>query len=87
MVSQAVDKAGKIIAGSDADDAIFGFRPVDIKCNPNGVTTWSSAGADSNRFLFEVKDLENYPSAMRKLGTSSRTVAAIKAISLGIIEL
>ncbi|WP_028002481.1 hypothetical protein [Sinorhizobium arboris] len=64
MVSQAVDKAGKIIAGSDADDAIFGFRPVDIKCNPNGVTTWSSAGADSNRFLFEVKDLENYPSAM-----------------------
>ncbi|MER9151809.1 hypothetical protein NKI30_24720 [Mesorhizobium opportunistum] len=64
MMSQAVDKAGKIIAGSNADDAIFGFRPVDIKCDPNGVTTWTEAGTESNRFVFEVKDPNSYASAM-----------------------
>ncbi|RWP29683.1 hypothetical protein [Mesorhizobium sp.] len=64
MVSKAVDKAGKIIAGSNADDAVFGFRPVDIKCDPNGVTTWTNAGAESNRLLFEVKDPDSYASAM-----------------------
>ncbi|MER8843061.1 hypothetical protein NKH86_31140 [Mesorhizobium sp. M0913] len=64
MVSQAVDKAGKIIAGSNADDAVFGFRPVHIKCDLNGVTTWTNAGAESNRFLFEVKDPDSYASAM-----------------------
>ncbi|RWA88113.1 MAG: hypothetical protein EOQ31_21345 [Mesorhizobium sp.] len=64
MVSQAVDRAGKIIAVSNADDAVFGFRPVDIKCDPNGVTTWTNAGAESNRFLFEVKDPDSYASAM-----------------------
>ncbi|RWA78329.1 MAG: hypothetical protein EOQ31_35365 [Mesorhizobium sp.] len=64
MVSQAVDKAGKIIALSNVDDAVFGFRPVHIKCDPNGVTTWKDAGAESNHFLFEVKDLDSYASAM-----------------------
>ncbi|MER9204011.1 hypothetical protein NKH74_33770 [Mesorhizobium sp. M0933] len=64
MVSQAVDREGKIVAGSDADDAVFGFRPVDIKCDSNGVTTWTDAGAASIRFLFEVKDLDSYASAM-----------------------
>ncbi|MER8684440.1 hypothetical protein NKH98_30800 [Mesorhizobium sp. M0833] len=64
MVSQAVNKSGKIIAASNAEDAIFGFRPVDIKCDPNGVTTWTDAGAESNRFLFEVRDPDSYPSAM-----------------------
>lgn len=64
MLSQSVDKVGKIIAGSNEDDAIFGFLPVDIKCDPNGVTTWTNAGADSNRFLFEVKNPDSYASAM-----------------------
>ncbi|TIO81680.1 MAG: hypothetical protein E5X74_27970 [Mesorhizobium sp.] len=64
MVSQAVDKAGKIIPSSSADDAVFGFRPVEIKCDPNGVTTWTNGGAESNRFLFEVKDTDSYASAM-----------------------
>ncbi|RWB94140.1 MAG: hypothetical protein EOS61_03000 [Mesorhizobium sp.] len=64
MVSQAVDKAGNIIASSNEKEAIFGFRPVEIKCDANGVTTWKDAGAESNRFLFEVKDLDNYASAM-----------------------
>ncbi|MER8447869.1 hypothetical protein NKH52_32405 [Mesorhizobium sp. M1066] len=64
MVSQAVDKAGNIIPSSNTDDAVFGFRPVDIKCDPNGVPTWTDADAESNRFLFEVKDLDSYASAM-----------------------
>ncbi|BCG97473.1 MULTISPECIES: hypothetical protein [unclassified Mesorhizobium] len=64
MASQAVDKLGNIIAGPDADDAVFGFRPVDIKCDTNGVTTWTDAVSGSNRFLFEVKDTDNYASAM-----------------------
>lgn len=64
MVSQAVDKAGNIIPSSNKDDAVFGFRPVDIKCDPNGATTWTDAGPESNRFLFEVKDLDSYASAM-----------------------
>lgn len=64
MVSQSVDKGGRIIAGPNSDDAIFGFRPVDIKCDLDGGTTWTDAGAESNRFLFEVKDTDSYASAM-----------------------
>ncbi|ESY17767.1 hypothetical protein [Mesorhizobium sp. LNJC391B00] len=64
MVSQAVDKVGKIIAGSNEGDTVFGFRPVNIKCDANGVTTWTDADAASNRFLFEVKDRDSYASAL-----------------------
>lgn len=65
MVGQAVDKAGTIIplAGSQGR-AVCGFRPVEIDCDPKGTTTWRDSGPGSNRFIFEVTDLEAYPAAM-----------------------
>ncbi|MGX9182146.1 hypothetical protein [Mesorhizobium sp. BHbdii] len=41
-----------------------GFRPVEVKCDAYGAIRWMVSDGKSNRFLFEVNDVDAYASAM-----------------------
>ena len=50
---------GKAKAG-----AVFAFEPISVTCSDEGVTTWRLDRNSANRFIFHVRDRENYPSAV-----------------------
>ncbi|MHC4120562.1 MAG: nucleoside hydrolase [Planctomycetota bacterium] len=47
-----------------ADSPVFTFDPVEIKCADNGVTKWKRDEASKTRFMFRVRDTENYQPAV-----------------------
>ena len=59
-----VTKAGAVVERAGAQDPVFVFEPVQVRCSAAGVTTWSKDPAATNRFLMRVTDLERYPPAM-----------------------
>lgn len=48
------------------DDRVFGFDPIELHCDKTGVTTWSPASKGTNRYIFHVRDVNNYRKAMTK---------------------
>ena len=64
--------AGLSVAGNGLvggrDDAqtrpVYTFDPVRVRCGADGVTEWSLDPRSQNRFLFHVRDQEEYPAAM-----------------------
>lgn len=63
-VGLTVTRDGRIVPFESASGAVFTFDPVDVSCSRDGVTRWTSHPAQSDRFLFHVRDVDRYPAAM-----------------------
>jgi hypothetical protein len=62
-----VSRGGKIVPLSDEPNLpVFTFDPIKVRCDSNGLTKWSHDDNSRNRFIFHVRDTENYQSAMTK---------------------
>lgn len=59
-----VTRDGRIVpVNKKREQPIFTFDAVKVKCDDNGVTHWL-ADDSSDRFIFHVRDMDNYQSAM-----------------------
>lgn len=62
-----VTGAGEIVAiETNQQNAVFGFEPIQVTCNKNGIAKWTVDKETKDRFIFRVLDIENYQSAMTK---------------------
>ncbi len=67
VAGKGITSKGEIIDLEKAQGkSIFTFDPIDIQCDDKGVTRWTSGDESSNRFIFHVRDMENYAVAMTK---------------------
>ena len=58
---------GKIVRLDEKpDQPVFTFDPIKIRCSDNGVTQWTPDDSSKHRFIFHVRDLDRYQSAMTK---------------------
>ncbi len=63
-VGLTVTRSGEIVPIQEAQDPVFTFDPVDVTCSPDGVTAWQPATASPPRYIFHVRDAQQYPAAM-----------------------
>ncbi len=62
-----VTTTGEVVPMKAAgDSAVYAFQPVRISCKENAVTTWQPDSRSANRYMFMVRDLEHYQSAMTR---------------------
>ncbi len=62
-----VTTTGEVVPIKAAGDSgVYTFQPVRISCNENAVTTWQPDSRSTNHYMFMVRDLEHYQSAMTK---------------------
>ncbi|MBN1589912.1 MAG: hypothetical protein JW888_10390 [Pirellulales bacterium] len=70
MVGKTVLPDGTIAPLDKAGEReVYAFRPIRVKCDRLGRTSWTfgePAKAEADRFIFEVRDTENYRDAMGK---------------------
>ncbi len=70
MVGKTVLADGSIVAIEQANDkAVYAFRPIRLECDEDGRTSWKlnkGENSDRERFIFEVRDMKNYGTAMGK---------------------
>jgi hypothetical protein len=60
-----VSRDGKIVHPDEkASRPVFTFDPIRVKCDANGVTKWAPDKNSKNRFIFHVRDTDNYRPAM-----------------------
>lgn len=60
-----VSRDGQIVSLSEKNaQPVFTFDPVKIKCDDNGLTQWIGDDGSKGRFIFHVRDTDNYQSAM-----------------------
>jgi len=63
----AVSREGKIVPLAERDDSsVFTFDGVRVTCSDNGVTRWNRNDTSKKRFMFHVRDTDNYQSAMTR---------------------
>lgn len=64
---KTVSRDGQIVDLDEASDtAVFTFDPIKVTCNDEGVTQWSPDKNAKDRYVFHVRDTENYQPAMTK---------------------
>ena len=62
-----VSREGAIVPLDEAgDSSVFTFDAVRVACSDNGVTRWSRDNTSKKRFMFRVRDTDNYQSAMTR---------------------
>jgi len=62
-----VSRDGKIISLDEVRNfPVFTFDPIRAICDDSGVTEWMHDENSKNRFIFHVRDTDNYQSAMTK---------------------
>ncbi len=59
-----VDSEEKLVPLHELNSPLFTFDPVQVRCDVNGVTTWTPDAQARNRFLFHVRDRAHYATAM-----------------------
>lgn len=60
-----VTRYGKIVSrDKNSHQAVFSFDPIKINCTDNGVTQWTPDDDSKHHFIFHVRDVEHYQSAM-----------------------
>lgn len=60
-----VSTEGKVLPlDKKLDQPVFTFDPIKITCADNGVTQWTPDDSSKHRFIFHVRDVERYQSAM-----------------------
>ncbi|MGI6706675.1 MAG: hypothetical protein ACOX6S_10710 [Clostridia bacterium] len=66
-VGKTVTRDGEILPLSTPGvDSVFAFEPITVSCDKDGITSWSLTDEPTDRFIFVVKDLDNYEQAMTK---------------------
>lgn len=56
---------GKIVPlDAKLDRPVFTFDPISVRCANNGLTTWTPDAQSERRFIFHVRDMDHYQSAM-----------------------
>jgi inosine-uridine preferring nucleoside hydrolase len=67
VAGKTVSREGRIVAKKAAGkNAVFTFDPIQITCSDKGVTQWSPVKTSKNRYIFHVRDVENYQTALTK---------------------
>lgn len=62
---KAVAAEGKIFSNDQSGvEPVFTFDPIEMQCDANGATNWSRAAASRDRYILQVRDIENYSRAM-----------------------
>lgn len=63
----AVSPEGMIVPCDEGEDSsVFTFDAVEVTCSDNGVTRWNRDDTSEKRFMFHVRDTDNYQSAMTR---------------------
>lgn len=61
-----VTRSGDVVeSAAAAMDAVFEFVPVEVNCDDRGITTWRRTENATNRWIYHVRDLASYPTAMK----------------------
>jgi len=56
---------GEIVPLKDVGDkAVFSYEPAHVTCDAHGRTSWQLTSEPTNRFMFNVRSISHYPSAM-----------------------
>ncbi len=64
---KTVSRSGNIVPLSQAGaPCVFGFDPIKVSCDENGITQWTEDHKSKNRHIFHVLDVDNYQSALTK---------------------
>lgn len=63
-VGMTVSREGQILPLTATADAVFSFDPIRIQCAADGVTEWTADPAAKDRFIFHVRDVQKYQSAL-----------------------
>ena len=62
-----VSRSGKIVPLDEKPNLpVFTFDPIRVRCDDSGVTKWTHDNNATNRFIFHVRDADNYQSAITK---------------------
>ncbi len=62
-----VSRSGKIVSLDEKPNLpVFTFDPITVRSDNSGVTEWTDDNNATNRFIFHVRDVDNYQSAMTK---------------------
>jgi len=62
-----VSRSGKIVPLDEKPNfPVFTFDPIRVRCDDSGVTEWTHDDNVRNRFIFHVRDADNYQSAITK---------------------
>jgi hypothetical protein len=62
-----VSRDGEIVPLSEKSYLpVFTFDPIKVRCDSNGVMEWTHDDNSRNRFIFHIRDTDNYQSAMTK---------------------
>ena len=60
-----VSTAGRIVPLPDAADPVFEFVPINVSCDPQGVTRWTPSSGLTNHWIYHVRNRSAYPTAMK----------------------
>lgn len=64
-VGKTVTKDGHIVSLREAaNSAVYSLDPIRVKCDNNGVTEWHNDENSKDRFIFHIRDVQHYQSAM-----------------------
>jgi hypothetical protein len=62
---KTVSRSGQIVPlDSEGASPVFTFDPIKVRCSDDGVTEWTMDQNRNTRYIFHVRDVENYESAM-----------------------
>jgi hypothetical protein len=62
---KTVSRSGQIVPlDSEGASPVFTFDPIKVRCGDDGVTEWTMDQNRDTRYIFHVRDVENYESAM-----------------------
>ena len=68
QAGKGVTSEGEIVDIKEGtqEESVFTFDPIKIECDDMGLTKWEPCEGATNRFIFHVRDMENYEIAMTK---------------------
>jgi hypothetical protein len=62
---KTVSRSGEIVPlNSERVSPVVTFDPIKVRCSDDGVTEWAMDDKSKDRYIFHVRDVENYESAM-----------------------
>lgn len=62
---KTVSRSGEIVTlDSEGVSPVFTFDPIKVRCSDDGVTEWTTDDKSKDRYIFHVRDVENYGVAM-----------------------
>ncbi len=51
---------------TEGQDKLYTLDPISVTCSPTGITDWKYDASSKERFIFHIKDMQRYNSAMTK---------------------